>query len=230
MSRKKPYDDGCATAHALDLIGERWALLIVRELIPGPKRFSDLKKGLPGISTNILTNRLNDLESGHVLVRDRLPPPSASQIYRLTAWGAELEPLIQDIGRWAARSTEMQPGKPMSAASVMLSLRTMFSSQRAGDAGFRLELILDGIPHRAEVCDGQFTIEVGESMPPDVSVSGDPNLLAAMVYGGMPMDAAEAAGLKISGHRQHLARFCSFFPLPDKAAKTAQCSASDAHE
>jgi len=221
MSRKKPYHDGCATAHALDLIGERWALLIVRELVPGPKRFSDIKQALPGISTNILTNRLNELEAGHVLLREQLPPPSASQVYRLTAWGAELEPLIQDIGRWAARSPTMTPGKPMSAASVMLSLRTMFASERAEGLRLRLSLVLDSIPHRAEVCDGAFRIDLGYIEAPDVVVSGDPNLFAAMVYDGMSVGAAEAAGLSIVGSHQALAQFCSLFPLPAKARSTA---------
>lgn len=222
MSRKKPYDDGCATAHALDLIGERWALLIVRELVPGPKRFSDLKQGLPGISTNILTNRLNELEAGHVLVRDTLPPPSASQIYRLTDWGAELESIIKDIGRWAARSPNLQPGKPMSAASVMLSFRTMFSAEKAEGVTFRLSLELDGVPHHAEVSNGEFTIDIGETDEPDACMVGDPNLLAAMVYGGMAMEDAEAAGLKISGLRECVLKFCSLFPLPPKAPATSQ--------
>ncbi len=221
MSRKKPYDDGCATAHALDLIGERWALLIVRELIPGPKRFSDIKAALPGVSSNILTNRLQDLEAGHVLIRDQLPPPAASQVYRLTQWGAELEPLIMAIGAWAAKSPALSPGKPMSAASVMLSFRTMFCVERARDVSMTLALTLDGIPHRAVVHNANFHIELGEVEAPDVSVSGDPNLLAGIVYGGMSMESAEQAGLRIHGSRELLAKFCTLFPLPQKAQATA---------
>lgn len=221
MTRKKPYDDGCATAHALDLIGERWALLIVRELIPGPKRFSDLKDALPGISTNILTTRLVELEAGHVLVRRKLPPPAASQVYELTDWGAALEPLIKDLGRWAARSPELTPGKPMSAASVMLSFRTMFSPERARSARMRLSLVLGDVPHRAEIADGELTIEIGEIDNPDVTVAGDPNLLVGVVYGGLSIADAERAGLAVTGNRELLKRFATFFPLPDKAKATA---------
>lgn len=221
MTRKKPYDDGCATAHALDLIGERWALLIVRELIPGPKRFSDLKDALPGISTNILTTRLVELETGHVLVRRKLPPPAASQVYALTDWGAALEPLIKDLGRWAARSPELAPGKPMSAASVMLSFRTMFSPERARGAHMRLSLVLGDVPHRAEIADGELTIEIGEIDKPDVTVAGDPNLLAGVVYGGLSIADAARAGLAITGRRDLLKRFATFFPLPEKAKATA---------
>ncbi|MGJ8669622.1 MAG: winged helix-turn-helix transcriptional regulator [Oceanococcus sp.] len=221
MSRKKPYEDGCATAHALDLIGERWAMLIVRELIPGPKRFSDIKAALPGISSNILTNRLHDLEAGHVLIRDQLPPPAASQIYRLTHWGAELEPLIKAIGAWAAKSPELSPGKPMSAASVMLSFRTMFSAEQARGVHMSLALTLDRIPHRAAVDDSEFKIELGVAETPDVSVSGDPNLLAGIVYGGMSIESAEKSGLTINGSRESLAKFSTLFPLPEKAKVTA---------
>ncbi len=222
MSRKKPYEDGCATAHALDLIGERWALLIVRELIPGPKRFSDIKAALPGVSSNILTNRLHDLEAGHVLIRDQLPPPVAAQVYRLTQWGAELEPLIMAIGAWAAKSPALVPGKPMSAASVMLSFRTMFCAERARGKSMKLALALDGVPHRATVEGANFTIELGEMEAPDVSVSGDPNLLAGIVYGGLSIESAEQSGLHILGSRELLATFATFFPLPQKAEATAQ--------
>jgi DNA-binding HxlR family transcriptional regulator len=222
MTRKKPYDDGCATAHALDIIGERWALLIVRELVPGPKRFSDIKEALPGISTNILAVRLTELEENHILVRKKLPPPAASQVYELTAWGADLEPLIKEIGRWAARSPSMTPGKPMSAASVMLSFRTMFAAAKAGDADLSLALILNGVPHRARVAHGSLSVEIGEVANPDVTVVGDPNLLAGIVYGGLSLKHAIAAGLKVSGDRAVLMRFAGLFPLPDKAeiAKT----------
>lgn len=87
MARKKPYDDGCATAHAMEIIGERWALLIVRELVPGPLRFSDIKAALPGISSNILTTRLTDLEQDHIVARRSLPHPAATTVYALTDWG-----------------------------------------------------------------------------------------------------------------------------------------------
>jgi DNA-binding HxlR family transcriptional regulator len=217
MARKKPYDDGCATAHALDLIGERWALLIVRELIPGPKRFSDLKAALCGISTNILTTRLIELEAGHIVVRRKLPPPAASQVYTLTPWGAGLEPLIKAIGRWAARSPTLVPGKPMSAASVMLSFRTMFSPERAAGLDFEAALVFDGVPHRVRVVDAQLEIGIGEARAPAFTLSGDPNLVAGLVYGGMTLDAVQAAGLNVQGDRALVRRFAMLFPLPEKA-------------
>ena len=103
MANKRSYDDGCAGAHALDLIGERWALLIVRELLLGPKRFTDLRTGLPGISPNVLSQRLEELERVAVVRRRKLAPPAGAWVYELTDWGKELGPIIIEPGRWGAR-------------------------------------------------------------------------------------------------------------------------------
>src|SRR5690349_23072333 len=104
MATKRSYEDGCAAAHALDLIGERWALLVVRELVLGPKRFTDLRAGLPGISPNVLTQRLEELEAAAIVQRRKLPPPASAWVYELTDWGLELESVIMALGRWGARS------------------------------------------------------------------------------------------------------------------------------
>src|SRR5262245_56411343 len=112
MTTKRQYDDGCGTAHALELVGERWALLIIRELLLGPKRFTDLRHDLPGISPNVLSQRLSELEEASIIIRRRLPPPAPVAAYEVTAWGRELEPLIQQFGRWAARSPTFPEGRP----------------------------------------------------------------------------------------------------------------------
>ena len=99
------YDDACGTAFALELVGERWSLLIIRELMLGPRRFSDLRATLPGISAKVLTERLATLANAGVLTRHKLPPPAASQVYELTQWGYSAETILQELGRWcAARS------------------------------------------------------------------------------------------------------------------------------
>src|SRR5687767_14711475 len=135
MPPKRSYEDGCATAHALDIIGERWALLVVRELLLGPKRFTDLRADLPGVSPNVLSQRLDELERVAVLRRRRLAPPAAAWVYELTEWGAELEPVILQLGRWGARSPFMKPDLPMSVDSLALSLRAMFDPGAAN--GFK---------------------------------------------------------------------------------------------
>ena len=104
MATRRTCCDGCAAAHALDLVGERWALLVVRELLLGPKRFTDLRAGLPGVSPNVLAERLRELERAGVVRRRKLPPPAASRVYELTDWGMELEPVIISLGRWCANN------------------------------------------------------------------------------------------------------------------------------
>src|ERR1051326_4544263 len=104
MATLRTYGDGCAIAHALDVVGERWALLVVRELVLGPKRYTDLRRGLPNASPNVLSQRLDELERAGIVERHKLPPPAGSRVYELTRWGRELEEIVISLGRWAARS------------------------------------------------------------------------------------------------------------------------------
>lgn len=217
MARKKPYEDGCATAHALDLIGERWALLIVRELIPGPQRFSDLRASLPGISSNILATRLAGLEEVFVIAKRVLPPPAAAQVYELTDWGAELEPIIKAIGKWAAKSPTMAEGMPMSAASVMLSFRTMFNSAKAEGARLEFDMTMNGRDHSVTVDNGHLRIVPGRLSGSQTKIVGSSDMIAGVVYGGVPLPEAERDGLRIEGDRSVFEKFATFFPLPEKA-------------
>jgi DNA-binding HxlR family transcriptional regulator len=127
MATMRTYDDGCAAAHALDLVGERWALLVVRELLLGPKRFTDLRAGLPAVSSNVLSQRLRELEQAGVVRRRRLPPPAGSRVYELTDWGMELEPVIIRLGRWGP-ATPHWASIPSSSPSGRCSTR----AQRTG--------------------------------------------------------------------------------------------------
>src|SRR3954454_24413170 len=112
MATMRTYDDGCAAAHALDLVGERWALLVVRELVLGPKRFTDLRAGLPNASPNVLSQRLRELEESGVIARRQLPPPAGSTVYELTDWGRGLEPIVTALGDWAVASDGFPTGAP----------------------------------------------------------------------------------------------------------------------
>src|ERR1700740_2126113 len=124
-AEKRWYDDACGTALAMELVGERWSLLIVRELMFGPRRFSELRRTLAGISANVLTQRLQGLEDAGVLPRQELPPPASVQVYALPPWGYRSETAIQELGRWAVQSPRHDTTLPLSAASLMLSFRTM---------------------------------------------------------------------------------------------------------
>src|SRR5881392_436570 len=139
---KRRYEDACGLAHALDLLGDRWAMLVLRELAYGPRRFSELRADLQGISANVLAQRLTELESRGLVRKIRLPPPASVQVYEATEWGLEAVPVIASLGRWAARSPCHDPTLPMSHVSLMMSLQTLLSPEHAkginGRFGFRL--------------------------------------------------------------------------------------------
>ncbi len=216
------YEDACAAAHALDLVGERWALLVMRELMLGPKRFSDLRESLPGISANVLTQRLEGLENAGILVRRQLPPPARTQVYELTEWGYESEPIFQALGRWAARSPAHDPTLPFSAVSLFLSLRTMLDPERARGLDARIGFRLGDETYLAHLTDGRIEIARGALDRADLIFAGTPPVLAGAIYGGQPLDALEAAGaLRIEGDRTLAQKFIGLFPLPPKASRPA---------
>ena len=216
MEKKRTYDEGCAAAHGLDLIGERWALLVVRELLLGPKRFTDLRASLPHVSPNVLAQRLRDLEAAGVVRHRRLPPPAASQVYELTPWGTDLEPVIMALGRWASRSPAMPFGAPTSTASLVIAFRTMFDPKAAAGLEVSLELRLAEETFRARVTDGRLELERGQVDRPDAVVEGDTETLKALAFVGRPFDEAVSAGaLKVTGDQALAERFFTLFKLPE---------------
>jgi DNA-binding HxlR family transcriptional regulator len=218
-SARRRYEDACGAAHALDLLGERWALLVVRELMLGPQRFSDLRSGLPGISANVLTQRLEGLEASGIVTRRKLPPPVSAQVYELTPWGYEAEPIFQALGRWGARSPHHDPTLPFSAASLILSLRTMFDARRAGriDAWVGIKAGPESTLVRIE--GGKLDFARGELDDADLILEGEPPALAAAIYGGAPIEGLVSQGmLKVTGDRRFAEIFVRLFPLPDKVA------------
>jgi DNA-binding HxlR family transcriptional regulator len=222
MATMRTYDDACAAAHALDLVGERWALLVVRELLLGPKRFTDLRAGIPKASPNVLAQRLRELERAGVVRRRKLPPPAASRVYELTEWGEELEPVIVRLGRWGARS----PSKPCDAElgvdSLILSFRTMFDPRAADGLKASYELRLDEDRFRAVVADGRFEVARGGAERPDATIETDAGVLAALVYDGRRLEEALRSGdVEIEGDESAVERFLTLFPLPEPAPPTA---------
>ena len=209
---KRRYDDACGTAHALELIGERWALLVLRELMLGARRFSELKADLPGISANVLTQRLGDLEARGLVVKRRLPPPANVQVYEATEWGLEAEPIVQALGRWAARSPQHDPTLPLSAVSIMLSFRTMISAERAAGFEGRIGFRFGDETYLARVGDGRIEVARDDLSDADAIITAEPTALAAVVYGGAPLDL-----IVIDGDGKLAKRFLGLFLLPPKA-------------
>src|SRR2546423_5173830 len=157
MGVKRTYGESCAAAHALDLVGERWALLVVRELLLGPKRFTDLRAGLPAASPNVLSQRLRELEDSGVVGRRRLDPPAATWVYELTGWGRELEPVLLHLGPWGSQVVAAATGE-MSADALMIALKTTFDPAAAGDLRVRYGIRLGDAAYRVEVTGGALDI------------------------------------------------------------------------
>src|SRR5215210_119861 len=222
MASMRTYDDGCAAAHALDLVGERWALLVVRELLLGPKRFTDLRSGLPHASPNVLAQRLRELEGAGVVRRRRLPPPAASRVYELTEWGEELEPVIVGLGRWGARSPSRPRDAELGVDSLILSFRTMFEPRAAGGLEASYELRLGEESFRAEVAEGRFEITRGDAERAEARIETEAGTLAGLVYEGRPLGEALGSGeVKIEGDELAVERFLTLFPLPEPASSPA---------
>ena len=214
----KWYQDACGTAFAMELVGERWSMLIIRELMLGGRRFSDLRASLTGISAKVLTERLASLEQAGILSRRKLPPPAAAQVYELTEWGYLAEPAIQELGRWAARSPEHNPQLPLTPVGFMLSLRTMIDHAKARSLDATVGVTVSGESFAAELKDGRMPVRRGE--PGDVDVTFEaprPLPLLRVFYGKYPLEQVEAQGeLKVSGDRELARRFIDLFALPEK--------------
>ncbi|MFC4256433.1 transcriptional regulator [Altererythrobacter xixiisoli] len=217
----KWYGDACGTAFALELIGERWSLLIIRELMLGGRRFSDLRASLPGISAKVLTERMASMEEMGVLARRKLPPPAAVQIYELTEWGYLAEPAIQELGRWAARSPEHNPQLPLSPVSLMLSMRTMLVPGAMGDASGTIGIGVGGDEFLADLQGGQLPVRRGPAAEGDaVFRMTAPLPMLRMIYGHQPLEDVEASSdLTVTGNRDLARRFIQLFALPPKVGQ-----------
>src|SRR6476620_10621441 len=190
MARTRTIEDGCGIAHSQELLGQRWALLVVRELLLGPKRFTDLRKGIPDISPNVLGQRLRELETSGIVRRRKLPPPAATQVYELTDWRRELEPAVLTLGRWASHSPSFPIGAAMGPDSLVLALKTTFQPEKADGIDARYELWLDETPYEIRVRDGAFEAERGEAGSAGATIRTDPDALAGVVFGGRPFGQA----------------------------------------
>lgn len=219
MAAKRKYDEGCAIAHALDLVGERWGILIVRELLLGPKRFTDLRSGMPGASADVLTQRLRDLQAACVVTRRKLPPPAGSWVYELTAWGAQLEPAVLELGRWGVRSPQLRSDAPVSIDSLILALPTLFDPSAAAD--FEADLALDLAEGRfvARVSGGRLEIRRDETAEVDATLRTDRETLVALVFGDLRLaQARRGATTTVEGTPAVIERFLTLFPMPEPVA------------
>ncbi len=218
MTKTRSYGEGCAAAHALDLVGERWALLVVRELLLGPKRFTDIRAGIPHASPNVLSQRLRDLEDALVVTRRKLPPPASVKVYELTDWGRDLEPVIIALGSWGVHSPAFPRDAGIGTTSIVLALRTMYDPSKLKGFEGRFELRIGEDRFRLAVTDGKFEAMRGEQSDADAVLTTNPDTLASLM-GGRPLSDAIAAGeIEIEGPVKKVERLISLFPLPEPVA------------
>lgn len=184
---RKSYGEGCLAAHALDLIGDRWALLVARELMLGPKRFGALKTGLPGIATNMLARRLEQMEAAGLVVRRSLPAPASAPGYELTPAGQGLWPVMRELCRWGAAMPGHDPALPISPTALMLSMRAMIDPAGAAGPRFAAAFLMGDECFVAEVRDGMFTPCRADRPEAALSFAGRPGDIAALVYGPDPL-------------------------------------------
>jgi DNA-binding HxlR family transcriptional regulator len=209
---KRRFQDACGLAHAVELLGERWAILVLREMLLGPRRFSELKNDLPGISANVLTQRLAELEVRGLVRKTRLPPPASVQVYEATEWALDAGPILCQLGRWAFRSPRHDASQPVSAVAIMLSMQTNFDPELAADFAGVIAFRLGESRYWAEVREGQFQIGNGERFDANATITCNPDDLKPVLYGGAPVEV-----LKVTGDIPLAARFARLFSLPAKA-------------
>jgi DNA-binding HxlR family transcriptional regulator len=210
------YGDPCGIARALDVVGDRWALLVVRELIFGPKRFSQLRDGLHGVSPNVLSQRLRDLEVGGIVRRDTLDPPAGVAVYELTPRGLALEPILLELGRWGSQEPQSAAGQ-LSASAVLVALKTVFDPAAAPGADAVFALRIDGDWYGVTVAGGSIDIAHGRSARPAVTLETDTATLRSVAFGREPIAAAERAGrLTVAGDRELAERFTRLFRVPSE--------------
>jgi DNA-binding HxlR family transcriptional regulator len=213
---KRSYQDPCGVARALDAVGERWALLVVRELLLGPKRFADLARALTGMSQNVLTQRLRELEESGVLTRRALGPPTSSRVYELSPWGVELEPVLLALGRWGSRA-ELDADRQLSTDALVLALRTTFDPARWGGLTALIQLCLGNDSFVTEAGPGGLRISRGSAEEPVATVAADSTTLRAVMFAGRPLIDAESAGeLSLRGDRSVAVRFLAGFARPTR--------------
>jgi DNA-binding HxlR family transcriptional regulator len=215
MAMKRSYGDRCGVARALDLVGERWALLVVRELLLGAKRFTDLRAGLPHVSPDILAQRLRELEEAGIVRRSKLPPPAGSRVYELTERGQELEPVVLALGRFGSVAP-FPPGEAeIGVDAVVLALKSLFAASAADGLSATYDLRLGDQHFSVRVDDDRLEVDRGSAPAPDATIQTDPGTLATVLWHGRGVPDAQRSGdLAIEGDRKAVTRFLGLFPLP----------------
>jgi DNA-binding HxlR family transcriptional regulator len=204
----RSYKQYCAMAKALDVIGERWTLLIVRELLAcGPRRYTDLRNGLPGIATNLLADRLRELESEGIIYREDAPPPIATCLFRLTSRGKELAPLVRELGRWGeGLLAERDDDDEFRSHWLAVPFQLYLSDRTPERPPITIEVRTGDQPMVIETVEGAVQARPGRAEQPDAVLTGTPQLIMAVLTGTLELEDARARGLEYQGDSETLWR------------------------
>jgi DNA-binding HxlR family transcriptional regulator len=213
----RSYNQYCGLAYALDIVGDRWTILIIRELIPGPRRFTDLMAGLPGISTNLLSERLKSLEQQGILNRRVLPPPAGSTVYELTSLGQALEKTLLELGKWGSQFVppSAEEATLLHVGSYALTLKTFFRPEQAQGINETYELHIDNEVLQVRIKAGEIHVQQGETLEADMILHADMPIYLELLRGQIPPDEAISRGLiRIEGDPAALSRFLNVCGAP----------------
>lgn len=215
----RAYGQYCGFARAMEVVGERWAFLIVRDLLVGPKRFTDLQRGLAGIPSNVLTARLKELELAGVVARRLQPRPARGVAYELTAYGAELEDVVVHLGRWGARAMgDPRAGETITVDSLIMALRSTFRPEAARKFRAGYEVRAGEIVLHARIDDGAIDVAAGRLPHPDLVLEAGPGMKLLMSREMTPAEAIAGGSVRIIGDPKLLDRFVEMFridPMPE---------------
>src|SRR3954464_12771193 len=219
----KRFEQYCPIAHAMSLVGERWALLVVRELLKGPRRYTDLAGGLPGIGTNVLATRLRELEAAGVIARRKLPPPAASTVYELTGYGAELEEVVHAMARWGARSLGLAPtDEELDPSWGSSAFPALLSPERAREVTARYVVRIGDEAFTVALDDGCLHVGAGTHGEPDADLAMDFATFYELATGDLAgVDAIEHGRLRVDGDRDAAIRFFEMFSAAPRMAPVA---------
>jgi len=225
--KTRGYGQYCGFSRALEVVGERWSMLVIRDLLVGPKRFTDLHRGLPGIPTNILTARLKELEEARIIRRRALARPERSIVYELTEYGAELEDVVISLGRWGAKQLgDPRPEEVVTVDSMITAFKTTFQPEAAKGVRASYELCMGDITLNITVDDGR--IEVGAGPLPDakLKIEAGPAIKALLNRDMTPAEAIKSGAVGLTGNKKLLNTFVDLFKIDPMPAPKTEAAAS----
>ena len=197
----RSYGEYCSIAKSLDVVGDRWTLLIVRELVErGPCRYTDLRNGLPGIASNLLAERLRELEQAGVIAREDAPPPIATTLFRLTPRGEQLRPVLDDLARWGVPlMMEQKPTDAVRSHWLAAAIELMLTDRQPDAPPATVELQTGDQPIAIELRDGAIQTHLGAADNPDATLAGPPRPIMGLLLGLLELADAKTQGISYQG-------------------------------